>query len=216
MKRRSLPAALAALAIVAIPAVAAADYSAANATWRAYGGDGASASILVVNKDEADNPEAHYVFFMSCTAVEQWMMNVSDIDAKVLGTTISDGGQPSFGLVLDGKADVDAGGGYFPDIIFNQLDGVWEYSTNWDLGLLDSLLAAKQIGVKGTGIDRALPTDGMDAALAKFKTDCEALRGTTDEGESDEPVIDVPEDEQPQDVPEEERDETLPRDVPKG
>jgi hypothetical protein len=212
MKRRLWRAALCALPIVAAPAIADADYSVANATWRAYGGDGASASILVVNKDEADNPEAHYVFFMSCTAVEPWMMNASDIDAKVLGTTIADGGQPSFGLVIDGKADVDSGGGYFPDIIFNQLDGVWEYSTNWDLGLLETLLAAKEIGVKGTGINRKLPTDGMDAALAKFKTDCEALRGTTDEGESEEPEIDVPQDEQPED----QLDEQLPRDVPKG
>ncbi len=212
MKRRLWRAALCALPIVALPAAAGAEYSAANATWRAYGGDGTSASILVVNKDEADNPEAHYVFFMSCTAVEPWMVNVSDIDAKVLGTTIAEGGQPSFGLVIDGKADVDNGGGYFPDIIFNQLDGAWEYSTNWDLGLLETLLGASEIGVKGTGIDRALPTDGMPAALAKFKTDCEALRGSTDEGESEEPEIDVPPDEQPED----QLDETLPRDEPKG
>lgn len=215
MKRHAWRAALAALPIIALPAVAGADYSAANATWRAYGGDGASASVLVVNKDEADNPEAHYVFFMSCTAVEQWMMNASDIDAKVLGTTIADGGQPSFGLVLDGKADVDSGGGYFPDIIFNQLDGVWEFSTNWDLGLLDTMLAAKEIGVKGTGIDRKLPTDGMQAALTKFKGDCESLRGTTDEGESDEPEIDVPQDDQQDAVPEDQPDDTKPRDVPK-
>ena len=48
--------------------------------------------------------------------------------------------------------------------------------------------------MRGTGVDRTLPTDGMQAALGKFKTACEALRGTTDEGESDAPEIDIPDD----------------------
>jgi hypothetical protein len=163
-------------------------------TWKAFGGDGASASVMVVDKKEADDPEAHYKFFLSCMAAEPWMMNISDIDAKELGKTISDGGRPTFSLMLDGKAAGGDDGGYTPDVVYNQMDKVWEYSTNWELPLLDTVSTAKEIAVKGTGIDIKLPTDGMKEALTQFKTDCEALQATTDEGE-----VDVPPDEPPGD-----------------
>ena len=167
--------------------------------WKVFGGDGAPASLLVIDKSRADDPEAHYKFFLSCTAAEPWIMNVSEVDAKALGKAIADGGQPSFGLVLDGKTEDS--GGYKPDIIYNQADSVWEYSTSWDLSLLDALSLATEIGIKGTGVDMKLPPEGMAAALSRFKADCNALQATTDEGESGEALPDEALDEAPEETP---------------
>jgi hypothetical protein len=186
---------------LAAPAAAAAEEGAGTFIWKAYGGDGASASLLVLDKSQVDNPEAHYKFFMSCTAAEPWMMNVSEIDAKQLGTAIAGGGKPTFGLLIDGKSDGGEDGGYTPDIVYNQTDSVWEYSTNWELPLLDGLSTATEIAVKGTGIDVKLPTEGMKEALTQFKSDCEALQATTDEGETDDLGPDEPQDEAPSDTP---------------
>jgi hypothetical protein len=197
-------AAVSAAALLAPSAVSAEDAGAVY-TWKAYGGDGASASVMVVDKKEAEDPEAHYKFFLSCMAAEPWMMNVSDINAKELGKAIEDGGRPTFSLMLDGKAEGGDDGGFTPDIVFNQMDGVWEFSTNWELPLLDTVGAAKEIAVKGTGVDIKLPTDGMKEALTQFKADCEALQATTDEGEvdvpPDEPIEGAPPDDAPENTP---------------
>jgi hypothetical protein len=173
----------------------------ANYTWKAYGGDGASASVMVVDKKEADNPEAHYKFFLSCMAAEPWMMNISDINAKELGKTIEDGGRPTFSLLLDGKSEGAGDGGFTPDLVYYQMDNVWEFSTNWELPLLDTVGAAQEIAIKGTGVDIKLPTDGMKAALTQFKTDCQALQATTDEGEEDLPPDEPAQDDAPENAP---------------
>lgn len=190
--RANLMAGALALPLLALPAAGfAADLK--DYTWKAYGGDGDSASVMVVAKSNADNPEAHYAFFLSCVATDQWMMNVSDVDAKALGTAIADGKQPTFGLVIDDKPQPNEDGDFYPDIVFNQADNVWEYSTTWDISLLDDLMKAKKIALRGTGVDVALPTDGMTGALQDFKGFCDALQAT-DEGESDDLPPDVPED----------------------
>ncbi|MEO8669595.1 MAG: hypothetical protein ABI399_13830, partial [Bauldia sp.] len=165
------------LAPVPVPAEEAASY-----VWKAFGGDGEASSLLVLDKSKADDPEAHYKFYLSCTTDEPWTMNVSDIDAKALGAAVAEKAPPSFRLVIDGKAESDDGG-FSPDIVFNPTDSVWEYSTNWDLSLLDTLSAASEIGISGTGVEENLPKEGMKEAVAAFKAACEALQATTDEGE---------------------------------
>jgi hypothetical protein len=180
-----------------VPASAAGAVDLSSYTWKAFGGDGDSASLMVLAKSEVDNPDAHYAFFLNCTAVDQWMMNVSDIDAKALGTAIADGKEPTFDLVVDDKTN-EGESGYFPDIVYNQTDRVWEYSTNWDLGLLDDLSKAGKIAIRGTGIDVTLPTDGMTEALQEFKGSCEALQAT-DEGEGPDNEDAPPPDDMPPD-----------------
>jgi len=179
------------LLFVAAPSMAA---SASGFVWKSFGGDGASASLLVLDKNTADDPEAHSKFYLGCTVSEPWTMNVSDIDNKALGQAITENKQPTFQLFVNGKAVGEEEGAFAPDIIFNQDDSDWEYSTNWDLSLLDPLLAAQEIAIKGTGVDVTLPTDGMKEAITQFKADCEALQATTDEGEPDDNQLDEPAD----------------------
>jgi hypothetical protein len=186
-----MAAGLAAVAIVLSPGPAPAA-EAATYVWKAFGGDGAAASLLVIDKTKADDPEAHYKFYLSCTTDEPWTLNVSDIDAKALGSAVADKSPPSFRIVVDGKSGGEDEG-FSPDIVFNALDEVWEYSTNWDLSLLDTLSAATEIGIRGTGVDEKLPTEGMKEAVATFKGACEALQATTDEGEIDDILPEEPE-----------------------
>lgn len=192
MRVRFVLAGLAAFPLVfaAAPSVAA---TASGYVWKSFGGDGASASLLVIDKNNADDPEAHYKFYLGCTVSEPWTMNISDVDNKALGQAIADNKQPTFQLVVNGKAEGEEGA-YTPDIIFNQEDSVWEFSTNWDLSLLDPMLAATEIAITGTGVDLTLPTEGMKDAITQFKADCEALQATTDEGEPDDSQLDEPAD----------------------
>jgi hypothetical protein len=159
--------------------------------WKSFGGDGASASLLVIDKNNADDPEAHSKFYLGCTVAEPWTMNVSDIDNKALGQAIVDNKQPTIQIVINGKAEGEQGA-YTPDIIFNQEDSAWEYTTGWDLSLLDPMIAGTEIAIKGIGVDLTLPTDGMKEAISQFKADCEALQATTDEGEPDDTLLDEP------------------------
>jgi len=59
------------------PLSASAEEAGTGYVWKAFGGDGATASVMVIEKSQVDEPEAHYKFFMSCMAAEPWMMNIS-------------------------------------------------------------------------------------------------------------------------------------------
>jgi hypothetical protein len=148
---------------------------AGDLTWHVYSDDAQSGLLAVVDEDEIESPEPHYPFLMSCAADQEWTMFVSDIDAKRLGETIAEGDQPTFSLSATTSGKTAASGDFFPEISFSQMETVWEYSSIWDLGVLDHLLEADRVAIKGTGIDLNLPTKAMKAALAEFKAFCDKL-----------------------------------------
>src|SRR4029079_10678392 len=116
---------------------------AGDLTWHFFKDDQGSSGVLaVLDADEIDSPEPHYPFLLSCSLDQEWTMFVSDVDAKALGETIAGGEQPTFALVLSAGGNTTNSGDYFPEISFGQMEGVWQYSTVWDLSLLDQLVAA--------------------------------------------------------------------------
>ena len=144
-------------------------------TWYVYTDETPSAFLAVLAEGEIDSPEPHYPFLMTCAPDQEWMMMVSNIDAKQLGTTIANGEQPIFSLVVSTPSGKEERSDYYPDMSFSQMAGLWEYSTIWDLGALDHLVAAKEIRIRGTGIDMALPTKAMTELLKQFKSSCEGM-----------------------------------------
>jgi hypothetical protein len=159
--------------IVAIlPIWAAHAEEAKNYVWHVYHGEDPAASLAVVDKAEVDADEAYWPFFIQCSVDEPWTMTVAGVDAKALGAAIAAGTPVDFAFIIDGKSDAGDTGGYFPELSFSQMDGEWDYSVEWDLSVLNRLLAAKTLAIKGTGVDKALPTEGMAEALNAFKGLC--------------------------------------------
>lgn len=182
------------IALALLVSIAAAGFAAAqpgrSLTWFLYKDDGVPAAFLAaVPEGEEDNPEPHYPFLMSCSLEDDWTMIVSDVDPKQLGAAIANGEQPTFALVVEGEAGKSESSDYYPEIGFSQMEGLWEYSTIWDLATLDHLLTAKAIRVKGTGIDVALPTATLTKSLQDFKAACEKLgENLPDEGAEEDAV----------------------------
>jgi hypothetical protein len=188
MKRLAIAAALGTL--FAVPAAA----EEQNLIWYYFHDDQApSAFLAVVAEGEEDSPEPHYPLLLTCSLDDEWNMIVSDVDPKVLGTTIANGEQPTFALVTDKDKSAEDSGEYFPVISFSEMEGLWEYSSIWDLGALDHLVAAETVSIKGTGIERALPQKALKETVTQFKAFCEHLDSMTpaNEGDDEAPADDA-------------------------
>lgn len=156
-------------------------HAAGQLEWR-FDHDEGAGFLGVVNSEEADNPEPHYPFLMTCSTEDEWSIYLSDIDVKTLGETIAKNEQPTFTIVTtkDGK-DTESQA-YYPDISYNQEEAKWEYSTTWDTTTLEHLVGVQEIKVKGTGLDATFPKTGMDEAIKSFKDFCAALDAGGGEG----------------------------------
>jgi hypothetical protein len=164
-----------------LPIWAAHAEEAKNYVWHVYHGADPAASLAVVDKAEVDADEAYWPFFIQCSIDEPWTMTVAGVDAKTLGAAIAAGTPVDFAFIIDGKSGEGDAGGYFPELSFSQMDSEWDYSVEWDLSMLNRLLTAKTLAVKGTGVDKPLPSEGMAAALTEFKGLCESFEN---EGET--------------------------------
>ena len=116
------------LAFAAAMTVAAGTALAGELTWHFYKDDAPSGFLAVVDEDEIESPEPHYPFLMTCSPDQEWLMFVSDIDARQLGETIARGDQPTFSLAATTGGTDSNSGDFFPEISFGQMEGVWEYS----------------------------------------------------------------------------------------
>ncbi|HZP20893.1 MAG TPA: hypothetical protein VFB16_11890 [Bauldia sp.] len=170
------------LLLSAIVALAGGPAFAGELTWHFYKDDPNAGALAVVDSDEIESPEPHYPFLLSCSADQEWSMYVSDIDHKELGETIARGDQPTFAIAATTAGKEEKSGEFFPEIAFGQMEGVWEYSSIWDLGLLDHLAGADSIAIRGTGISVALPVKEMKASIAAFKDFCGAVGAGDGEG----------------------------------
>jgi hypothetical protein len=136
----------------------------------------------VVSAAEKSNPEPHYSFLITCSQEDDWALYISDLDVKALGDTIAKNQQPSFTITSTKAGKADTSQPYYPDISFNQEEAHWEYTTMWDIGMLDHLVGVEQVAVKGTGLDLRLPTEAMQDSLGKLKGFCASLNSSNDSG----------------------------------
>lgn len=158
----------------------------ADDIWHLYNSDEPTAFLAVVESDTVDEPENHYPFSMACSAYGEWLMVVSDVDARALGESIASGGLPAFSFVLDGVGG-EGDGDYYPSINFGEMEGVWEYSIIWGFGLLDQLASANDIKLTGVGVDMTLPSEGKAEAFEAFKAACDGIESADT---ADEPIED--------------------------
>ncbi len=158
-------------------------HAAGQLEWR-FDHDEASGFLGVVDSTEAENPQPHYPFLMTCSTEDQWAIYVSDIDVKTLGETIARNGQPSFTIATTKGGKSEESQAYYPDITYNQEEAKWEYSSTWDATTLDHFAGVDEIKIKGTGLDATLPKMGMADAIKSFKDFCASLDtgGGTDGG----------------------------------
>jgi hypothetical protein len=148
--------------------------AAAGNVWHYYPSDDLLAFLAVVDEAEADQPEAYFAFSLVCSANDGWTMRIGGVDHVGLGETIARGERPSFSVLIDGKAD-EILGQYYPEVIFGEMWGEWEYAASWPDALLDQMLAAAEIRVAGAGLDMALPSAGKAEMVGAFKAACAAI-----------------------------------------
>jgi hypothetical protein len=156
--------------------------SAANDLIWVFDHDETSGYAAVVAAPDKDKPAPHYSFLITCSQEEDWALYISDLDVKALGDTISKNQQPSFTITSTKAGKAETSEPYYPDISFNQEETRWEYSTMWDIGMLEHLVGVEQVAVKGTGLDVTLPLDGMQETLSKLKGFCASLNSGNDSG----------------------------------
>jgi len=164
-------------------------HAAGQMQWR-FDHDDSAGFLGVTDSTQADNPEAHYSYLMTCSTEDEWAIYVSDIDVKALGDVIAKNQQPTFTIATTVNGKAEESEPYYPDISYNQEESRWEYSSAWDTTILDHLAGAQSIKLKGTGLDVDLPQTGLADALKGFKQFCDALdtgggggEGTGGEGE---------------------------------
>lgn len=180
MKRISLALLLTAAAIGSASAAgeAATNPPAADAVkdqiW-VFDHDEASGYAGVIAAADKSSEEPHYSILITCSQEDDWAMYISDLDVKALGDTIAKNQQPTFAVSSTKAGKTETSEPYFPDIAYNQEETRWEYSTIWDIGILDHLADADQMALKGTGLDVTLPTQSMKESLSKLKTFCASL-----------------------------------------
>lgn len=159
------------LLLTALPLAA---HAAGPLQWR-FDHDESAGFLGVTDSAQADNPEAHYSFLMTCSTEDEWAIYVSDIDVKALGDVIAKNQQPTFTIATtkDGKSEESEP--YYPDISFNSEESRWEYSTPWDTTILDHFMGVQSVKLKGTGLDVELPQTGLADAVKGFKAFCDTL-----------------------------------------
>lgn len=148
---------------------------AANDLIWVFDHDETSGYAGVVAAAEKDKPVPHYSFLITCSQEEDWALYISDLDVKALGDAISKNQQPSFTITSTKAGKAETSEPYYPDISFNQEETRWEYSTMWDIGMLEHLVGVEQVAVKGTGLDVTLPVQAMQESLSKLKGFCASL-----------------------------------------
>jgi hypothetical protein len=161
-------------------------WEAHNYIWHVYHDDEPTASLAMVDQAEVDAEDAYWPFFMRCSLGEPWTAVISGIDAKELGNAIATHQPVGFSFVVDGKTSDDEGGRYVPELSFSQLDGEWNYLIEWDFTLLNRLARANTLAIRGTGLDKSLPSEGLAAAFTWFEKVC----GSFDDGRN--PIPDLP------------------------
>ena len=158
-----------------LTAAGAGSASAANDLIWVFDHDEASGYAGVIAAADKNSEEPHYSILLTCSQEDDWAMYISDLDVKALGDTIGKNEQPTFTISSTKTGKTETSEPYYPDISYNQEESRWEYSTIWDIGILDHLVDADQMVVKGTGLNATLPADGMKDSLSKLKTFCASL-----------------------------------------
>ena len=146
--------------------------------WQLYRDDGPGGTLAVMDKGELESPEPYWHLAFQCIPGEDWTMIVGDIDTSALAAVINDDGPAEVSFVVDGELGGHGLGGYFPDIRFGEMFGEWEYWIPLDLDMLRQLAAAKTLAIKGTGVDHALPSEGLAETFGKFVDACTKLEQT--------------------------------------
>ncbi len=134
-------------------------------------------AFLGVTDPTAGEDNQTYPFYMSCAVTGDETTVISDVDAKALGASIAKGEVPSITFILDGKPQ-DGGAVPVDDIRFDEMAKAWQYMIAG--ADYDTLLTAKDIKIKGAGVDMQLPQKDMVASLQQLKDACDAL--LTDNG----------------------------------
>ena len=150
---------------------------AANLIWQ-FGQDDESAFLGVTDSAAKQGGES-FPFYMSCALTGDQTTVISNVDAKALGEAIAKGQVPSVSYLLDGQQKDDSGGAVV-DIRFDEMTGSWQYliaGADYDL-----LLTAKDVRIKGVGVDLQLPQQDLTANLQKLKDVCDGFMSTGDEG----------------------------------
>jgi hypothetical protein len=137
--------------------------------------DDTSGYAGVIAAADKNSEEPHYSMLITCSQEDDWALYISDLDVKALGDTIAKNQQPTFTISSTKAGKTETSEPYYPDVSFNQEEARWEYSTIWDIGILDHLIDADQISLKGTGLDTTLPTQSMKESLTKLKAFCASL-----------------------------------------
>jgi hypothetical protein len=149
--------------------------SAANDLIWVFDHDETSGYAGVIAAADKNTEEPHYSILITCSQEDDWALYISDLDVKALGDTIAKNEQPTFTIASTKAGKTESSEPYYPDVSFNQEEARWEYSTIWDIGILDHLVDADQIALKGTGVDSTLPTQAMKESLGKLKAFCGSL-----------------------------------------
>ena len=150
---------------------------AANLVWQ-FSQDDESAFLGVTDSAAKDGEEV-YPFYMSCALTGDQTTVISNVDNKALGAAIARGEVPAISYLLDGQQQ-DESGGSVVDIRFDEMSGSWQYlipGADYDL-----LLGAKDVRIKGVGVDLALPQKDLAASLQKLKDACDGFMSTDGEG----------------------------------
>jgi hypothetical protein len=155
--------------------------AASDLTW-VFDHDEAAGYAGVVSAADKNNPEPHYPLLITCSAEDDWALYISDLDVKALGDTIAKNQQPSFTITSTKAGKSETSEPYYPDISFNQQEARWEYQMMWDIGMLDHLLGADQVSVKGVGLNLTLPSEAMRDSLGKLKGFCTSLNAGDQSG----------------------------------
>ncbi len=143
---------------------------AANLVWQ-FSQDDESAFVGVTDA-AAKEDNQNYPFYMSCAATGDETTVISNVDPKALGAAIAAGQVPSISYLLDGQ-EQDNSGGEVADIRFDEMSGSWQYliaGADYDL-----LLTAKEVRVKGVGVDLQLPREKLTESLQQLKDACDGL-----------------------------------------
>ena len=153
--------------------------TAADLTWQ-FSQDDESAFLGVVDSAAKEDDQT-YPFYMSCAATGDETTVISNVDPKALGASIAKGEVPSVSYLLDGQQQDDSGG-TVADIRFDEMSGSWQYliaGADYDL-----LLTAKDVRIKGVGVDLHLPQKDLVESLQKLKSACDTLLSGDEGGDT--------------------------------
>lgn len=162
-------------ASMTIAAILIAGPAAAADVWTVYDFDGGGGTLAALAAEEADSPEPHWRFAMTCRPNADWDMAVTAVDPAALSGAIAKGEEVQFSVIANGDENNVPAYGYYPNIAFDQMFGEWGYSVPFGMNQIEDLATARSLEVKGVGVAFSLPGDGLADAFAEFQTLCAAL-----------------------------------------